>query len=124
MGFESFLHVKIDVQDLQHSLHYYTSLLGFRQIVRYDRPDGVVIVQLSPTGKPPGVELWYEPPWKGFCNDRFHFAFKVHDLANVVDRLKASGVPIDTPPFQIGHEKIAFLRDPDGYLIELNEDLS
>jgi lactoylglutathione lyase len=124
MPFHSLLHIKIDVEYLDRSLHFYSDLLGFRQIVRYDRTDGVVIVQLSPTGVPPGIELWHEPPWKGFPNERLHFAFAVTDLQSLVREMKAKGVPIEMEPFAIGHERIAFLRDPDGYLIELNEVVS
>jgi lactoylglutathione lyase len=116
--------VKIDVQDLERSLHFYCGLLGLKQIVRYDLPNGIAIVQLSPTGKPPGIELWHEPPWKGFCNERLHFAFEVDDLVRVVHSLRECGAPVEVEPFQKGNEKIAFLRDPDGYLIELNEDTS
>ncbi len=124
MPFVSFLHVKIDVQDLDRSLHYYGALLGFKQVVRYDRADGIVIVQISPTGEPPGLELWYQPPLKGFRNDRLHVAFQVRDIDSLIEQLRAKGVGIETEPFQIGHERIAFLRDPDGYLIELNETTS
>src|ERR1700685_2450023 len=121
MPLNSFHHVKLDVEDLERSLHFYESLLGLRQIVRYDRADGVTIVQLSPSGQPPGIELWYEPPWKGLRNERLHFAWAATGLASLVEDLRARGVTIEIEPFSIGHEHIAFLRDPDGYLIELNE---
>jgi catechol 2,3-dioxygenase-like lactoylglutathione lyase family enzyme len=117
----SFHHVKLDVEDLGRSLDFYCGLLGLKQIVRYDRDDGVSIVQLSTTGQPPGVELWHEPPWAGLRNERLHFAFAVTGLASLVEDLRTRGVVVEIEPFTIGHEKIAFLRDPDGYLIELNE---
>ena len=56
-----FNHLKIDVTDLDRSIAFYCGKLGFAQIVRYDRPDGVTIVQVSPAGQPPGLELWHEP---------------------------------------------------------------
>jgi catechol 2,3-dioxygenase-like lactoylglutathione lyase family enzyme len=121
MPFGSFHHIKIDVSSLDRSLHFYGTLLGFKQIVRYDRTDGVTIVQLSPTGEPPGIELWYEPPRGAFDDSRLHFAFDVQDVVGLVNDLRSRGVVVDTEVFQIGHEKIAFIRDPDGYLIELNE---
>ena len=119
---KSFFHVKIDVEDLDRSLDFYCNKLQFKQIVRYDVPNGTVIVQVSPTGMPPGIELWYEPPFKGFNNDRLHLAFEVDDVAGVIRELKRKGVHIEHEPFRIGHETIAFIRDPDGYLIEFNNN--
>jgi lactoylglutathione lyase len=121
---KAFLHVKIDVQDLERSLDFYCHKLRLRQIVRYDLPDDAVIVQVSPTGQPPGLELWYERPFKGFDNDRLHVAFEVEDVEGTVLELQRKGVKIEQQPFRKGHELIAFLRDPDGYLIELNQDTS
>lgn len=117
------MHVKIDVSDLIASLTFYQGDLGFKQIVRYDRDDGVTIVQLSPTGHSPGIELWYEPPYQPLRTDRLHIAFATADVRQTILDLKARGILIDREPFQIGHEVIAFIRDPDGYLIELNEEL-
>lgn len=124
MPLKAFLHVKLDVQDLERSLDFYCGKLRLRQIVRYDLPEGGVIVQVSPTGRPPGIELWYERPFKGFDNDRLHVAFEVEDVEAEVRELRTRGVSVEQEPFRKGHEVIAFLRDPDGYLIELNEDTS
>jgi lactoylglutathione lyase len=124
MTLKAFLHVKIDVEDLERSLDFYCDKLQLKQIVRYDLPNDAVIVQVSPTGQPPGIELWYEKPFKSFDNDRLHVAFEVEDLEYSVRELRQRGVRIEQEPFRKGHELIAFLRDPDGYLIELNEDTS
>jgi catechol 2,3-dioxygenase-like lactoylglutathione lyase family enzyme len=124
MLLKSFLHVKIDIEDEKRSLDFYCNKLHLKEIVRYPLPGGGAIIQLSPTGLPPGIELWYEKPFKGFKNDRLHFAFEVDDVAGVVEKLKQSGVAIEQEPFRKGHEVIAFFRDPDGYLIEINEDSS
>ena len=124
MPLQAFLHVKIDVQDIDRSLDYYCNKLQLKEIVRYTLPNGGMIVQVSPSGVPPGIELWYEKPFKGFRNDRLHMAFEVDNVAEVTRELKRKGVAIAQGPLQIGHEIIAFLRDPDGYLLELNEDTS
>ena len=122
MLLKSFLHAKIDIQDEKRSLDFYCNKLQLKQIVRYQLSDESAIIQLSPNGSPPGIELWCEKPFKGFNNDRLHIAFEVDHVVDVVRRLKAEGVSIAEEPFRKGHEIIAFLRDPDGYLIELNED--
>jgi lactoylglutathione lyase len=122
MPFGALHHLKIDVEDLARSLRFYCEQLEFRQIVRYELDDGGVIVQVSPTGEPPGVELWYEIGGARFSHDRLHFAFAVTEIDALVQRLATRGVSIAAHPFRKGHELIAFVRDPDGYLIELNED--
>ena len=124
MPIESFFHVKLDIADVDRALTFYCGKLLFKEIVRYQLPKGGLIIQLSPTGHPPGIELWYETPFKGFRNDRLHIAFLVRDIDSVVRELKEKGVEIEQDPFRKGHELIAFIRDPDGYLIELNEDTS
>lgn len=114
-------HLKIDVADLERSLRFYRDQLGFHEIARYDVPKGPTIVQVSPTGTPPGIELWYEPPFEGLHNDRLHFAFQATDVPALARELEAKGVSIEREPFKIGNEHIFFVRDPDGYLLEFNE---
>lgn len=114
------MHAKLDVHDLPRSEMFYRDLLGLREVVRYRIPRGTIL-QLSPTGRSPGVELWFEegrilaPPTE--C----HIAFDVDDTRSWVERLRAAGVTIHQEPFEVGHEIIAFVRDPDGYLVELNQ---
>jgi catechol 2,3-dioxygenase-like lactoylglutathione lyase family enzyme len=82
----SFFHLKLDVADLRRSLDFYCGILNWRVVVRYDRQDGVTIVQISPTGMPPGIELWHEPPLESFAQDRLHFALTVDGVHRKLDR--------------------------------------
>lgn len=120
MGVKRFLHVKLDVADIDRSVAFYCDVLGFEPAVRYDRDDGVTIVQVAATGSPVGIELWREGDHVGLGNDRLHIALEADDLDATVERLRAAGVTIEQEVFRMGHEEIAFIRDPDGYLIELN----
>ena len=116
----AFLHAKLDVVDMPRSEAFYKDLLGMSEIVRYRIPNGE-IVQLSPTGEPPGVELWYEQPVEPAPDTKLHVALAVDDTRALVEHLRRKGVVIEREPFEVGHEVIAFIRDPDGYLIELNQ---
>lgn len=100
---------------------FYWGLLGFEPVVRYDRDDGVTLVQVAAAGSSVGVELWREVDHIGLNNDRLHIALEAEDVAGLTSQLRAAGVTIERDVFQMGHEKVAFIRDPDGYLIELNE---
>lgn len=115
-----FHHVKLDVSDMERSLAFYVGELHWKTVVRYERPDGVIIVQVSPTGMPPGIELWQEQSFGRQADDRLHIAIGVGDVNQAVEQLRKRGVRIEQEPFVIGHETIAFIRDPDEYLIELN----
>jgi lactoylglutathione lyase len=116
----AFLHAKLDVTDMERSEAFYRNLLGFREIVSYQIPNGV-IRQMSPTGESPGVELWYEEPVKPAPDTALHIALAVDDTRAWVEHLRQRDVKIEKEPFEMGNEVIAFIRDPDGYLIELNQ---
>jgi catechol 2,3-dioxygenase-like lactoylglutathione lyase family enzyme len=118
-----FHHVKLDVADIDRSLAFYVGKLQWKIIVRYDRPDGVIIVQVSPTGAPPGIELWQETPFARLSDDRLHIAIGVDDVDQAIERLRKLGARIEREPFTMGKETIGFIRDPDNYLIELNSML-
>ena len=120
MKIQAFMHAKLDVTDMKRSERFYRDVLGLKEIVRYRIPKGVIL-QLSPTGEFPGVELWYEEPVEPAPQTKLHIAFNVDDTRAWVDHLRELGVPIVEEPFEVGHEVIAFIRDPDGYLIELNQ---
>lgn len=119
----SFMHAKLDVADIARAEGFYRDLLGLREIVRYTIPNGVIL-QMSPTGASPGVELWYEEPVEPAPRTNLHIAFQVDDTRGLIAHLRQRGVEIAREPFEIGDEVIAFIRDPDGYLIELNQSKS
>ena len=121
MILRAFLHVKLDVADMKRATDFYCGLLGCQEIVSYQIPKGQ-IVQLSPTGRSPGIELWCEGPLEPRADRKLHVAFAVDDTRALVSRLRAAGVHVEQEPFEIGDEVIAFIRDPDGYLIELNQN--
>lgn len=116
-------HVKLNVRDMERSLDFYRNKLDFREMARYPIDSGL-IVQLSHNGRPPGIELWYEEPALAVENKELHIAFEVSDVESYVSVIRDKGVRITREPFRIGHELIAFIEDPDGYQIELNQDTS
>ena len=55
-----------------------------------------------------------------------HFALKVTDVYATADYLKSQGVEFtrEPGPMKGGTRLIAFFKDPNGYVIELNEPLA
>ena len=52
-----------------------------------------------------------------------HIAITADDLDATLERLAADGIEPERPPYQVreGGSRICFVRDPDGYRIELIE---
>lgn len=114
------MHAKLDITDLARSELFYKKLFGLKELVRYEIPYGTIL-QLAPNGQTAGVELWYEEPMRPAPKTTLHIAFSVDNTRAWVNYLREHGVPIEKEPFEVGNEVIAFVTDPDGYLIELNE---
>jgi lactoylglutathione lyase len=52
-----------------------------------------------------------------------HIALTVEDLDGTLEELAAQGIEPERPPYQVreGGSRICFVRDPDGYRVELIE---
>jgi lactoylglutathione lyase len=52
-----------------------------------------------------------------------HIAVEVPDLDELLDRLAPLGIAPEKPPFVVRADgpRLCFLRDPDGYRVELTE---
>ncbi len=116
----------IRVRDLDASVHFYCDVLGLRELRRKDFPGGrftLVFVGLGDEGDHTVIELthnWDQDDYE--MGDAFgHLAFGVDDIYATCDALRAAGAKItrEPGPMQHGSTVIAFLRDPDGYAIEL-----
>ncbi|MGE0173966.1 MAG: lactoylglutathione lyase [Oligoflexales bacterium] len=119
-----FLHTMIRVGDLERSIDFYTQKLGMKLFRSKEYPNGqftLAFVGFEENG--PQIELTYN--WD---KDRYdlgtgfgHIAFGVNDIYQTCSNLKQLGVEItrEPGPMKHGGSTIAFLKDPDGYMIEL-----
>ncbi|MBW2712862.1 MAG: lactoylglutathione lyase [Deltaproteobacteria bacterium] len=121
-----FLHTMIRVRDLEASVRFYCDVLGMRELRRTDYPGGrftLVFVGFGDERDQTVVELthnWDQDDYE--IGDAFgHLAFGVDDIYATCDDLRAAGAILtrEPGPMQHGSTVIAFLRDPDGYAIEL-----
>jgi catechol 2,3-dioxygenase-like lactoylglutathione lyase family enzyme len=60
-------------------------------------------------------------PQQGQLPPEDHHAFTVVDVDTTACRLVEEGLTIETPPRDYYWGRSAYLRDPDGHLIELNQ---
>ena len=113
------------VADPDRSRKFYQSILGGQVLLE---PDPVIIKVANtwltlvtgggPTDDKPGVSLGTpaEPGFtSGFLNVR------VADIAGVYQEWSAKGAEFLTEPKDHGPEIRAYLRDPDGHLIEVGQ---
>jgi catechol 2,3-dioxygenase-like lactoylglutathione lyase family enzyme len=117
------------VGDLARSLQFYEGVLGAVRITATDSyaklslGAGVLhlVTRSEPTPDKPGVML--SPPDPQLAIVHGEVVVQVRDCRAMHARLVARGAaflaPPTVPPW--GHEVRAFLRDPDGHLIELNQ---
>lgn len=125
-------HTMFRVSDLEKSLDFYTRILGMQVLRNTEYPEGRftnVFVGYGPEDSFPSLELtcnWdqKEPYEKGKAWG--HIAIMVPDVYSACERFEKEGVTITRPagPMKSGTRILAFIQDPDGYSIELNESLS
>jgi catechol 2,3-dioxygenase-like lactoylglutathione lyase family enzyme len=107
-------HVSICVQDCAEALAFYRDALGFTEL---PRPGfGFGGAWLDAGGQQ--LHLMEDPEPK---TGSHHFAVRVDDLDAAVADLRARGVEVHTVPYTPGAGRQAFLHDPSGNFVELNQ---
>lgn len=121
-----FMHTMFRVRDLDVSLEFYTKLLGMDLIKKLDFPEGkftLAFVGYGPEETNTVLELTYN-----YGDNTYdigtaygHIALETSDIYATADVLRQGGAEIVREPGPMKHGKthIAFIKDPDGYLVEL-----
>ena len=125
-------HTMFRVKDLEKSLDFYTRILGMKVLRQNEYPEGKFTnTFIGYQGEDDGTTLELTYNWDQQENyDRGngwgHLALKVSDVYATSEYLKSEGVEFikEPSPMKHGTRVLAFIKDPDGYPIELNEPLS
>ncbi len=122
----SFLHTMLRVGDLQRSVDFYTKAFGMKELRRRDVPDGkytLAFVGFGDEDSNTAIELTYNYGVEKYeMGGAFgHLAIGVPDVAAACDVAAKAGGTVTRPagPVKFGTTIIAFVKDPDGYMIEL-----
>ena len=87
--------------------------------------DGAVNVFLGLPGDGDRLELTWNPGVEAYeiGTGYGHVALTVPDLDATLEELAGQGITPEKPPYQVreGGSRLCFVRDPDGYRIELIE---
>ncbi|MET0307024.1 MAG: VOC family protein [Solirubrobacterales bacterium] len=121
----SFLHTCYRIGDIDRSVAFYEKL-GFEEVRRMPIGDEAINVFMGMPGEDiPRVELTYNHGVTEYDHGTGynHIALLVEDLDGILERLAGEGIEPEKPPYRPGGRteghRIAFVRDPDGYRIEL-----
>ncbi|MCF7362586.1 lactoylglutathione lyase [Vibrio sp. A1-b2] len=120
------LHTMLRVGDLDKSIKFYTNVMGMKLLRKSENAEykyTLAFVGYGDESQGAVIELTYN--WgveeydlgKGFG----HIAIGVDDIYATCDAIKAVGgnVTREPGPVKGGTTHIAFVKDPDGYMIEL-----
>ena len=121
-----FLHVMIRVKSIKNSLKFYQDLFDLN-LVKEMRLEDCNLYFLADQDGQTQIELTYndETPANGYeIGTGFgHFAFEVESMNEFTQKIEDFGYKYLYEPYILpGHSSIiAFIKDPDGYEIELIE---
>lgn len=122
------LHTMLRVGDLQRSIDFYTQALGM-QLLRTSENEAykysLAFVGYGDERDHSVLELTYNWGVSEYEHGEAfgHLAIAVEDIYATCDQLRAAGADVyrEPGPVKGGSTVIAFVRDPDGYAIELIE---
>lgn len=120
------IHTCYRITDVDRSVAFYKAL-GFEEISRLPIRDEAVNVFMNQPGDGdmPRLELTYN-----FGVDSYeigsgygHIAITSPDLDATLERLASQGIEPERPPYRVseGGSRLCFVRDPDGYRVEIIE---
>jgi lactoylglutathione lyase len=116
------LHTCYRITDIDRSVAFYEAL-GFEDRRRMPIRDEAINVFMGLPGDDDRLELTYN-----FGVDSYdvgtgygHIAVSVDDIDETLGRLKEQAIEPEREPYRVreGGSRICFVRDPDGYRIEL-----
>ena len=120
------LHTMLRSGDLDRSIAFYTGILGMQMLRRKDYPEGkftLAFVGYGDEANNSVIELTYNWGVEHYeiGNAFGHLAIEVDDVYAACAEIRAKGGEImrEAGPMNAGTTIIAFVKDPDGYPIEL-----
>jgi lactoylglutathione lyase len=118
------IHTCYRIGDIDRSVAFYTAL-GFEELARMPIRDEAINVFMGLPGDGARLELTYNHGVDSYelGTGYNHIAVTVEDLDARLEELGKQGIEPEKPPYTVreGGSRLCFVRDPDGYRIELIE---
>ena len=120
----SYLHTCYRIGDIDRSVAFYEKL-GFAEARRMPIGDESTNVFMQLPGEDPVLELTYNHGVDSYDLGTAygHIAITAEDLDATLTQLADQGIEPEKPPYTVreGGSRLCFVRDPDGYRVELIE---
>ena len=119
------IHTCYRILNIDRSVAFYEKL-GFEEMRRLPIRDEAINVFMGLPNDGARLELTWnkdrDEPYE-IGTGYGHIALTVDDLDATLERLAQDGIEPERPPYQVreGGSRLCFVRDPDGYRIELIE---
>ncbi|KPV94979.1 Lactoylglutathione lyase [Pseudoalteromonas sp. P1-9] len=120
------LHTMIRVADLDKSVEFYTKVLGMKELRRSENTEyryTLAFVGYGDEKDNAVIELTYNWDTDSYDHGNAfgHLAIEYDDIYAACEEIKALGGVVSREPGPVkgGTTEIAFVKDPDGYSIEL-----
>ena len=112
----------INVSDLEKSVYFYETVLGFESTHRIEIPNVTEVVLAGEDGN--RIQLAYHHDHQGPIDHGsalWKFYLSTDDCEGLYKRCMEAGVESISPPQRLGDWPVtaAFVRDPDGYQVEI-----
>jgi lactoylglutathione lyase len=118
------IHTCYRITDIDRSVDFYKAL-GFEEVGRFQLPDGATNVFMGLPDDGARLELTFNPGVESYeiGTGYGHIAVTAGDLDGTLQALAGQGIDPERPPYTVreGGNRLCFVRDPDGYRIELIE---
>jgi lactoylglutathione lyase len=118
------IHTCYRIGDIDRSVDFYKAL-GFEEVGRMPIRDEAINVFMGLPGDGARLELTYNHGVDSYelGTGYNHIAVTTGDLDEKLANLREQGIEPEKPPYTVseGGSRICFVRDPDGYRIELIE---
>jgi len=118
------IHTCYRITEIERSVAFYTAL-GFEERRRLPIREEAINVFMGLPGEGDQLELTYNHGVDSYelGTGYGHIALTVDDMDATLARLAEQGIEPERPPYRLreGGALLCFVRDPDGYRIELIE---
>jgi lactoylglutathione lyase len=119
-----FLHTCYRIGDIDRSVAFYQAL-GFEERRRMPIREEAINVFMGLPGDSDRLELTYNHGVYSYelGTGYNHIALRIDDMERTLAQLAEQGIEPERPPYRLreGGSLICFVRDPDGYRVELIE---
>jgi lactoylglutathione lyase len=114
------------VVDLNKSIEFYTEILGMHLLRKKEYPEGkftLAFLGYGDESQHTAIELTHNWETKKYDlgNGFGHLAIEVEDVYQACEQIKLKGGQVvrEAGPMKHSTTVLAFVKDPDGYMIEL-----